>query len=527
MTASGAEPITDVLNGQSTAERELAARFRALGRFTGFAGAHLSSPAAPGLLGARALADRGATRLRLCAGPDGAHAVVALAGATGVGKSSLFNALAGMQLSPSGHLRPTTGEAHACIWNARGTDPLLDWLGVAPEHRFVRESALDAEDEAALRGLVLLDLPDVDSVASENRIESDRLVNIVDLVIWVLDPQKYADQTVHEQYLRQMGALGEVTAVVFNKADRITAADAARCRADLTRLVESDGLLGVPVIMTSAMTGEGVAEVRSLLEKAVAGRSAAMLRLEAELDAEVESLTPLVPVAAVDPDQISREAVPELAGGFATGIGVAAVAGDATASYRQRARLLRWPWRRSPAVPAIPPAEPAAVALSVRRFAVQAAAGLPPPWQDEIRSAAIANNDRLPHELSRALTAARGRPPGVAIWRFLRLLWWLSLAAVVGGIVWSALTFRNDPRPWPPLIVAGAGLVVALLLPLIGAAVARLRARRYRKVVTNRLNLAAFTIAREVVTPVRQILRDYSEARIALAEARRGEPLHR
>ena len=41
-------------------------------------------------------------------------------------------------------LRPTTGGAHACVWNVRGAGPLLDWLGVEPVRRFVRESALDA-----------------------------------------------------------------------------------------------------------------------------------------------------------------------------------------------------------------------------------------------------------------------------------------------------------------------------------------------------------------------------------------------
>jgi GTP-binding protein EngB required for normal cell division len=506
-------------SGRSTVDVELAGRFQALGRFTRFAAAHVPPETAPALPAARALVERATTRLRLCAGPDGDHTVVAIAGATGVGKSSLFNSLAGMELSPAGHLRPTTGEAHACVWNARGADPLLDWLGVAPQHRFVRESPLDAEDQAALRGLVLLDLPDVDSIAGDNRIESDRLVGIVDLVIWVLDPQKYADQTVHEQYLRHMGALNHVTVVVFNKADRLTPADAASCRADLARLVEADGLPGVPVVSTSAVTGEGVGELRALLEKAVAGRPAAMARLEGELDAAVESVAPLVPVAAVESELVSRVAVPELAEGFAAATGLDAVAGEAATTHRRRAGLFRSPWRRAPALPEIPPAEPAAVGLAVRRLAVQTALGLPQPWPDLIRMAATTHLDRLPDDLSRALSAARGRPPGLAVWRFLRVLWWLSIAAAVVGIAWSAVTWRDEPRPWVPLVVGAAGLAVALVLPLVLVPIARRRARRYGRVVTARLHEAALTIAREVVTPVRQILRDYSEARAALAEA--------
>ena len=50
-----------------------------------------------------------------------------------------------------------------------------------------------------LAGLVLLDLPDHDSTVAAHRIEVDRLVALVDLLVWVLDPQKYADAAVHER----------------------------------------------------------------------------------------------------------------------------------------------------------------------------------------------------------------------------------------------------------------------------------------------------------------------------------------
>jgi ATPase subunit of ABC transporter with duplicated ATPase domains len=44
--------------------------------------------------------------------------VVALAGATGSGKSTLFNALSGSEVSRPGVRRPTTGVAHATTWGA-------------------------------------------------------------------------------------------------------------------------------------------------------------------------------------------------------------------------------------------------------------------------------------------------------------------------------------------------------------------------------------------------------------------------
>src|SRR5688572_10164190 len=50
------------------------------------------------------VASRAATRLRM----SGEHTVVALAGATGSGKSSTFNALTGMDFAAVGVRRPTT-----------------------------------------------------------------------------------------------------------------------------------------------------------------------------------------------------------------------------------------------------------------------------------------------------------------------------------------------------------------------------------------------------------------------------------
>ena len=83
---------------------------------------------------------------------DVAHTVVL--GATGSGKSSLFNALAGAEISAPGVRRPTTGTAHAAVWSENGDDraALLDWLGVPRRH-------LVAAPGVALDGLGLTDRP--------------------------------------------------------------------------------------------------------------------------------------------------------------------------------------------------------------------------------------------------------------------------------------------------------------------------------------------------------------------------------
>ena len=79
---------------------------------------------------AATVADRAAGRLRLSA----QHTVVAIAGATGSGKSSTFNALTGLELSSTGVRRPTTSWATACVWGSAGAEELLQWLGIPPQH---------------------------------------------------------------------------------------------------------------------------------------------------------------------------------------------------------------------------------------------------------------------------------------------------------------------------------------------------------------------------------------------------------
>ena len=164
--------------------------------------------------------------------------VAALAGPTGAGKSSLFNALAGAELASVSRRRPTTAAAAAAVWGDVG-DALLDWLEIPRRHRL---------DDPQLAGLVLLDLPDFDSIERGHRLEVDRLVGLVDVVVWVVDPQKYADGAWHERYLRRLEAYGDVMLVALNQSDLLSPDALNACEADLPRLLRDDGLPGVPVL---------------------------------------------------------------------------------------------------------------------------------------------------------------------------------------------------------------------------------------------------------------------------------------
>jgi GTP-binding protein EngB required for normal cell division len=226
---------------------------------------------------------RSGERMRMSA----SHTVVALAGGTGSGKSTLFNALSGANFSPAGVTRPTTKHSHACVWGMEGAGPLLDWLGVQRRHRYARASALD-EGESTLTGLLLLDLPDHDSVVSGSAALVDRLVKMVDMLVWVLDPLKYADASVHRRYLVPLAGHASVTSVVLNKVDTLSPDQGADCESDLRRLLDAEGLTETQVLVTSAITGAGLGELSRVLAGAVAARRAATDRIEADVDVLLE-----------------------------------------------------------------------------------------------------------------------------------------------------------------------------------------------------------------------------------------------
>jgi GTPase Era involved in 16S rRNA processing len=317
---------------------EVGGRLDALDRFVSAADGRVD-PAR--LEAARALGVRAGERLRL----SGDHTVVALAGATGSGKSSLFNAVTGLELSAVGFRRPTTGTAHACIWGPTGAADLLDWLSIPRRHQVVRESVLDGDEQAALRGLVLLDLPDHDSTNLSHRLEVDRLVGAVDLLVWVLDPQKYADAAIHDRYLSTLAGHAAVTVVVLNQSDRLSPSGLKECLTDVRRLLASDGLVGTHVLATSAATGAGLDDLREILAETVAARRSAVRRLGADLDAVYADLAPLAGEAVRE--EVDRTATRDLAVALAGAAGVPAVADAVEHAYRHRsAASVGWPFTR-------------------------------------------------------------------------------------------------------------------------------------------------------------------------------------
>ena len=326
---------------------------------------------------------------RLALGVD--TTIVALAGGTGSGKSSLFNALARMDFALAGVSRPTTAQVSSATWGG-GADPLLDWLGVDRDRRLECESALDAEPGVTLRGMVLLDLPDHDSVQPKNREIVDRVVPMADLLVWVVDPQKYADHALHSRYLARVAESGAPSAVVLNHIDRLTRKDADAILFDIRRLLAEKGIDSVPVLLTSATTGAGVDSLRSVLANAVKRRSVAAESVRAELvatgrllaDALAKDSDPALP----DPGEIAAELAK------AAGVDVRArAAGDVAAG-------------RAAAFPGLALLTSAAVSPLREAWIDAATDGLPRSWR-LVLSKAIAKPAAIAEAANDSLAAVR------------------------------------------------------------------------------------------------------------------------
>ena len=495
------------------------------------------------------------------------HTVIGFFGATGSGKSTLFNAIAGQNIALSAPTRPTTSTVQAAIWEAEGSEELLDWLGI-DKRVYPQTQALAAEGDAAggaaapnavtepapglfnrirravggrgemrtrTGGLILLDMPDFDSVTTTNRDLAARMMRYVDVLVWVVDPQKYADAVIHRDFMVPLAASGAQALCVLNQADKLAPAEVPAVLASLTRLLQAEGteahLLAAPIAV-SARTGEGVDVLRDLLAQVAAAKSLSLQRTDAQLHATASQLrTYAGGEGAVLAGAYALEAEQKLAKACYTSSQAEQVLQAATASYRRAAGqhtgwiLTRWmsrlkadPLRRlhlgqqdekkssskaaksagmlgsdsenapelvASSLPPLSAAQKAGMANAVRQYSKQMAARIDEPWKRSIKEAALSREAELPELLERDMMRidyglGRTRAP----WVIFNTLQWIALLSALVGVGWltlisgmAYLQIQLPPAPTPegsPVPLPTLLLLLGILLGIASAGVGRL-----------------------------------------------------
>lgn len=486
------------------------------------------------------LLDKAEARLKL--GEE--STVVAFAGSTGSGKSSLFNEVAGLEIAEVGVRRPTTSKPTACVWGDGG-EAIMSWLQVPVANRTWRESALDGDDEESLHGLVLLDLPDHDSTSAEHRIESDRLVNLVDIVFWVVDPQKYADFSLHSHYLSDLAAHASSMVVVLNQVDTLTSEERVACREHLQQLLAHDGLDSVRIALASAVTREGVPELRQILTEAVRAQAAASERLLTDLTEMAGRIRGELGTPVDQPEQL--QGADRLIDAMVDAAGVHAVAQTVEDDYLRRAyKKTGYPplamaqrGQADPlgarhggdredliraAVPETTRTQSARVNLAAHELVVDAVSTLPTAWQADVAQAEKQSTAELTHTLDEAVTAVRiqRRTPGW--WTLAGVLQNLFFLATVIGALWllvqlvvlllAGVDVTSGSRLlWIiPVALLLIGITGSVITCLAAASARRKGAKEAADEVAEQLTQAVHSAAASsYLAPITGVLREHRE----------------
>ncbi|MBN2844638.1 MAG: 50S ribosome-binding GTPase [Deltaproteobacteria bacterium] len=176
---------------------------------------------------------------------------IGLLGGTGVGKSTLMNALAGKEIASASHLRPYTDD----ILIYRHIDaPVPSSLPISeiPWREFTHE-------EASIKGILLCDLPDFDSLVGAHRERVIQFLEYLDLLIWITSPEKYGDGRFYE-FLRLVPRSKENFYFVLNKTDLLFEgksgneglAEVATITGYFRQYLKDEGLIAPPLYVISS-----------------------------------------------------------------------------------------------------------------------------------------------------------------------------------------------------------------------------------------------------------------------------------
>ncbi len=415
-----------------------------------------------------------------------------------------------------------------------------------------------SREDRAMDGVVLLDLPDHDSTEVAHHLEVDRIVKLADLLVWVLDPQKYADAAIHDRYLAPHASHAGVMLVVLNHIDTVPEDRRASMLADVRRLLDADGLGEVPVIATSARHEIGIAELRSEIARRVADKKSTRVRIEADVRAVAARLNE--DCGSGKPRTLAASRIQAMEEALADSAGVPTVVGAIERSTRMRARqatgwpVVAWVSRLKPdplrrlhldlgaegrkltgrartSIPEATPVQRAKVDSEVRALADDVSAGMTRPWADTLRRASTSRLDEIGDRLDAAIAGTDLGVAKIPAWAgAVRVLQWLLiLAALVGGAWTVALaasgSLGDDSLPaWRgidlPILLLVGGIVVGLLLALLCRALVDITARNRAAAADRKLRAAVHEVSAElVVAPVEHELEAFRTVRTGLDKA--------
>jgi len=135
---------------------------------------------------------------------------VVFIGGTGTGKSTVFNSLCGLTLSETGIERPKTRGPIAYAYKEMSLERGFPIAGVqvrkaspdaAQSKRFTGKAGqilIVEHDREEISHWILVDTPDLDSLAHEHRQMADDLYLLSDVVVFVTSQEKYADGVPYE-----------------------------------------------------------------------------------------------------------------------------------------------------------------------------------------------------------------------------------------------------------------------------------------------------------------------------------------
>ena len=213
---------------------------------------------------------------------------VSLVGYTNAGKSTLFNALVKARAYAADQLFATldTTTRQLYLADAQTSVSLSDTVG------FIRDlpHSLVEAFEATL----------------QEAVDADLLLHVIDASSPQLDEQVAEVQRV----LAEIGADGVPQLLVYNKSDRLPPDQQPRRSVDV---LELDGGVRVARVFVSALTGQGLAELRRVLVLAVQGRLTQALAAEGELSSEPIAVS-CDPIESPPPSiQLQYDPLPALA----------------------------------------------------------------------------------------------------------------------------------------------------------------------------------------------------------------------